>query len=156
MAGFSPWTVPTEPTVLPVQNRPHRSDILAGRQRVSICSTRFHRVGLGLGTNPTRTDPWTPLKATIDGAISELSHVISKLCMSEVLKESEMAVIQIERFWHEAYMDVDIKTMLSGNTVINGFMEILFKSLDPQVLKATIFLLSEMGSKAKDVIQTDF
>ena len=43
-------------------------------------------------------------KATIDGAISELRHVISKLCMSEVLEESEMVVIQIERFWHEAYM----------------------------------------------------
>ena len=70
-------------------------------------------------------------KATIDGAISELRHVISKLCMSEVLEESEMVVIQIERFWHEAYMDVDIKTMLSGNTVINGFMEILFNSVDP-------------------------
>ena len=51
--------------------------------------------------------------------------------MSEVLEESEMVVIQIERFWHEAYMDVDIKTMLSGNTVMNGFMEILFNSVDP-------------------------
>ena len=70
-------------------------------------------------------------KATIDGAISELRHVISKLHMSEVLEESEMVVIQIEQFWHEAYMDVDIKTMLSGNTVINGFMDILFNSVDP-------------------------
>ena len=95
-------------------------------------------------------------KATIDGTISELRHVISKLCMSEVVEESEMAVIQIERFWHEAYMDVDIKTMLSRNTGIHGFMEIYFNSVETQVLKATIFLLSEMGSKAKDVIQTDF
>ena len=70
-------------------------------------------------------------KATIDGAISELRHVISKLHMSEVLEESEMVVIKIEQFWHEAYMDVDIKTMLSGNTVINGFMDILFNSVDP-------------------------
>ena len=91
-------------------------------------------------------------KATIDGAISELRHVISKLCISEVVEEFEIFVIQIERFWHEAYMDVDIKTILSGNTVINGFMEILFNSVDPEVLKATIFLLFEMGSKAKDVI----
>ena len=52
--------------------------------------------------------------------------------MSEVLEESEMVVNQIERFWHEAYMDVDIKTMLSGNTVINGFMDILFNSVDPK------------------------
>ena len=65
-----------------------------------------------------------------------------------------MAVIQIERFWHEAYMDVDIKTMISRPPVVNGFMEILFNSVDPHVLKATIFLLSEMGSTDKDVIQT--
>ena len=71
-------------------------------------------------------------KATIDGAISELRHVISKLCMSEVLEESEMVVIQIEWFWHEAYMDVDIKTMLLGNIIINGFMDILFNSVDPR------------------------
>lgn len=93
-------------------------------------------------------------KATIDGTISELRHAITNLCMSEVLEESEMAVIQIERFWHEAYMDVDIKTMISRPPVINGFMEILFNSVDPHVLKATIFLLSEMGSTDKDVIQT--
>ena len=71
-------------------------------------------------------------KATIDGAISELRHVISKLCMLEVLEESEMVVIQIEQFWHEAYMDVDIKTMLLRNTVINGFMDILFNLVDPR------------------------
>jgi hypothetical protein len=93
-------------------------------------------------------------KATIDGTISELRHAITNLCMSEVLEESEMAVIQIKRFWHEAYMDVDIKTMISRPPVINGFMEILFNSVDPHVLKATIFLLSEMGSTDKDVIQT--
>ena len=58
---FSPWTVPTEPTVFSAQNWLRRSDSLAGRRRVRIFSTRFYRVGLGLGTNPTRTDPWTPL-----------------------------------------------------------------------------------------------
>ena len=76
--------------------------------------------------------------------------------MSEVLEESEMVVNQIERFWHEAYMDVDIKTMLSGNTVINGFMDILFNSVDPKCWNLQFFYCLRWGSKAKDVIQIDF
>ena len=88
-------------------------------------------------------------KATIDGAISELRHVISKLHKSEVLEESEMVVIQIEQFWHEAYMDVDIKTMLSGNTVINGFMDILFNSVDPSCWKLQFFYCLRRGPKPK-------
>lgn len=93
-------------------------------------------------------------QATIDGTLSELRHAITNLCMSEVLKESEMAVLQIEKFWQEVNMDVDIQTMLSRPQVINGFVEILFNSVDPRVLEATVFLLSEMGSRDKDVIQT--
>ena len=34
---------------------------VCGRRRVFLLETRCHRVGSGLGTNPTRTDPWTPL-----------------------------------------------------------------------------------------------
>ncbi|KAJ0091094.1 hypothetical protein Patl1_13281 [Pistacia atlantica] len=65
-----------------------------------------------------------------------------------------MAVLQIERFWQEANMDMDIQSMLSKPPVINGFVEILFNSVDPRVLKATVFLLSELGSRDKSVIQT--
>ena len=38
-----------------------RPDYSAGRRRVDFSPTRFRRVGSGLGTNPTRTDSWTPL-----------------------------------------------------------------------------------------------
>lgn len=93
-------------------------------------------------------------QATIDRTMSELQLAITNLCMSEVLKESEMAVLQIERFWQEVNMDVDIHSMLSRPAVVNGFEEILFNSVDPRVLKANIFLLCEMGFKDKDVIQT--
>ncbi|KAI7980078.1 putative E3 ubiquitin-protein ligase LIN-1 [Camellia lanceoleosa] len=93
-------------------------------------------------------------QATIDGTVSELHLVITNLCMSEILKESEMAVLQIERFWQEANMEVEIQAMLSKPPVINGFVEILFNSVDPQVLTATIFLLSELGSRDGAVIQT--
>ncbi|KAI9192181.1 hypothetical protein LWI28_019302 [Acer negundo] len=93
-------------------------------------------------------------KATIDGIITELRLAITNLCMSEILKESEMAVLQIERFWQEANMELDIQTMLAKPPVINGFVEILFNSVDTRVLEATVFLLSELGSRDKSVIQT--
>lgn len=93
-------------------------------------------------------------QATIDGTVSELRHAINNLCMSELLKESETAVLRIERFWQEANIQVDIKTMLSKPPVVNGFVEILFNSVDPRVLKATVFLLSELGSSDNAVIQT--
>ncbi|XP_044472181.1 putative E3 ubiquitin-protein ligase LIN-1 isoform X2 [Mangifera indica] len=92
-------------------------------------------------------------QATIDGTITAIRHAINNLCMSEILKESETAVLRIERFWQEADMDLDIQTMLSKPPVINGFVEILFNSVNPRVLKATVFLLSELGSRDKSVIQ---
>ncbi|KAL5768811.1 hypothetical protein ACOSP7_015355 [Xanthoceras sorbifolium] len=92
--------------------------------------------------------------ATIDGTITELRHAITNLCMSEILKESEMAILQIERFWQEANMELDIQIMLSKPPVINGFVEILSNSVDTRVLEATIFLLCELGSRDKSVIQT--
>ncbi|XP_062090820.1 putative E3 ubiquitin-protein ligase LIN-1 isoform X2 [Humulus lupulus] len=93
-------------------------------------------------------------QATMEGTSSELRHAISNLCTSEILKESEAAVLRIERFWQEANMEQDIQIMLSKPPVVNGFVEILFNSVDSKVLRATIFLLSEMGSRDKAVIQT--
>lgn len=93
-------------------------------------------------------------QATMDGTISELRLAITKLCLSEILRESEKAVLQIERFWQEMNMGLEIQTMLSKPAVINGFVEILFNSVDPQVLRATVLLLCELGSRDKTVIQT--
>lgn len=93
-------------------------------------------------------------QASIEGTVSALRYAISSLCTSEILKESETAVLRIERFWREADMEEHIQNMLSKPPVINGFVEILFNSVDPKVLKATIFLLSELGSRDKAVIQT--
>ncbi|KAK4370205.1 hypothetical protein RND71_009680 [Anisodus tanguticus] len=90
---------------------------------------------------------------SLDGTISELRRAITNLCTSEILSESEMAVLQIEQFWREGQM-VDIQTMLSKPPVVNGFVEILSNSVDPHVLMATIFLLSELGSRDNGVIQT--
>lgn len=93
-------------------------------------------------------------QATMDRTLNDLRHAIENLCMSEVLKESEMAVLQIERFWKDSYILPDIQTILSKPPVINGFVEILFNSIDCNVLRATVFLLSELGSRDTTVIQT--
>ena len=93
-------------------------------------------------------------QATMDGTISELRLAITKLCMSEILRESEKAVLRIEHFWREMNLRFEIQTMLSKPAVINGFVEILFNSVDPRVLRASVFLLCELGSRDKTVIQT--
>lgn len=93
-------------------------------------------------------------QASTDGAPGDLRLAISRLCTSEVLGESEIAVFQIEKFWRETGTEPGILTALSRPAVINGFVEILFNSVDPQVLGATVFLLSELASKDKFVVQT--
>ncbi|KAD6454725.1 hypothetical protein E3N88_09431 [Mikania micrantha] len=102
-----------------------------------------------------------PLTSTSsdDGTVNELRVAINKLCTSEVLKEAETAVLTIERFWQDLIesglgSEVEIQNMLSQPPVINGFMEILFSSVNTRVLISTVFLLSELGSRNEDVILT--
>ncbi|KAL9993472.1 putative U box domain, armadillo-like helical, Zinc finger, RING/FYVE/PHD-type [Helianthus debilis subsp. tardiflorus] len=93
-------------------------------------------------------------QATIDGNINELRLVITDLCTSQVLKKAELAVLKVERFWQEGKMEGVIQNLLSKPPVVNGFVEILFNSVDTRVLKATVFLLCEVGSRDNDVIST--
>lgn len=93
-------------------------------------------------------------QATADGTFGELRLAITNLCMSEILVESETAILRIEQFWREANMESEIQSMLSKPAVINGFVEILFNSVDPRVLSSTVFLLSDLGYRDKDVVQT--
>ncbi|KAM1046908.1 hypothetical protein PS2_026097 [Malus domestica] len=94
------------------------------------------------------------IQGGFEGVVGELRLAIKNLCMSEILKESEMAVLQIERFWQEANVEWDIQNLLTNPPVINGFVEVLFHSVDPRVLLAAVFLLSELGSRDNAVIQT--
>ncbi|KAJ9538533.1 hypothetical protein OSB04_031266 [Centaurea solstitialis] len=93
-------------------------------------------------------------RASIDATINELRLVITDLCTSQVLEKAEMAVVRIDRFWKEANMEVEVQNMLSKPPVINGFVEILFNSVDTRVLVTTVFLLSELGSRDGGVIST--
>ncbi|XP_061343897.1 putative E3 ubiquitin-protein ligase LIN [Gastrolobium bilobum] len=105
-------------------------------------------------TMPSTSPDSVITQATLDGMISELRNAINNLYMSEILEESEMAVLQIEKLWRRVNLGVDIHSMLSKPPIINGFVEILFNSVEPQVLQAAVFLLAEMCSRDNAVIQT--
>jgi len=105
-------------------------------------------------TTPSTSPNSVITQATVDGMMSELRCAINNLYMSEVLKESETAVLQVEKFWRGVNLGVDIHRMLVKPAIINGFMEILFNSVEPQVLQAAVFLLAEMGSRDNAVIET--
>ncbi|KAI3790166.1 hypothetical protein L2E82_02999 [Cichorium intybus] len=99
--------------------------------------------------------PVTILNRTMaDGMINEFRLVITDLCTSQVLKRAELAVLRIERFWQEGNMEVEVQTTLSKPPVVNGFVEILFNSVDTRVLKAAVFLLCEVGIRDSGVITT--
>lgn len=93
-------------------------------------------------------------QASFDRRSGDLSLALSRLCTSEDLSESEMAVLQIERLLREASGEARVLTALSKPAVVNGFVEILFNSVNPQVLRVAVFLLSELASKDKLVVQT--
>ncbi|KAL8503215.1 hypothetical protein ACS0TY_022094 [Phlomoides rotata] len=92
---------------------------------------------------------------TTDGTmITELRVAITELCTSEILREAEAGVLRIEGLWKEAKREVEIvRSMLSKPPVINGFVEILLTSLDTQVLRAAVVLLTELGSRDQGVVQ---
>ncbi|KAH6823057.1 hypothetical protein C2S53_002051 [Perilla frutescens var. hirtella] len=94
-------------------------------------------------------------QASIDGAMTELRLAITDLCTSEILKEAETAVLRIEGLWREAVMEVQqMQPMLAKPPVINGFVEMLLNSVDARVLRATVFLLTELGCRDDSVVQT--
>ncbi|XP_057806629.1 putative E3 ubiquitin-protein ligase LIN [Salvia miltiorrhiza] len=93
---------------------------------------------------------------TADGAIAaDLRLAIADVCTSEVLREAEAAVLRIGRCWREGALEQhQMLAMLAKPPVINGFVEMLLNSVDEQVLRATVFLLSELGWRDDNVVQT--
>ncbi|XP_073000481.1 putative E3 ubiquitin-protein ligase LIN [Typha latifolia] len=93
-------------------------------------------------------------QASFDCTSGDLHLAISCLCTSEILCESEMAILQIGQYWMETSGEPGILFALAKPAVVNGFIEILFNSVSSQVLLMTVFLLAELTSKDKFVIQT--
>ena len=93
-------------------------------------------------------------QATLETAIGELRAVVSCLCTSEELAESEKSVLKIERLWREAGAEQAVLAALARPAVINGFVEIHFNSVSAQVLQVAVFLLAELASRDDAVVQT--
>ncbi|KAK1417336.1 hypothetical protein QVD17_26463 [Tagetes erecta] len=123
--------------------------LIASWKELTPCNDQFEYQETNYVNVPQSVSEYSP-----NNVINELRLVITDLCTSQVLKKAELAVLKIERFWQEAKMEAEIQSLLSKPPVVNGFVEILFNSVETRVLKATVFLLCEVGSRDSDVIST--
>ncbi|KAH9300559.1 hypothetical protein KI387_012142, partial [Taxus chinensis] len=106
---------------------------------------------LGGGSNqgiPSTKGSINPIMTT------ELRPVILCLCTSENLQECESAVLTIARMWQNTNVESGIQNHLNKPAVINGFVEILSNSVTPQILRAAIYILSELVTVDIMVTQT--
>lgn len=99
---------------------------------------RFMRAALS--TSPTSVLS----QAAVESVINGLKPYISCLCTSEDLQECEAAVLTISRIWNDSKIDSSIHSYLSSPTIVNGFIEILSASLNRDVLRAAIHILSQL------------
>ncbi|XP_073043789.1 putative E3 ubiquitin-protein ligase LIN-1 isoform X2 [Primulina eburnea] len=117
---------------------------------------RFTRTGLS--TSPTSVIS----QAAVEMVINALKPYILCLCNSEDLQECEAAVLMIASICEDSNVDSAINLYLSSPTIVNGFMEILSTSLNKDVLRTTIYILSKLIQADESVgefltsIDTDF
>ncbi|KAK3023798.1 hypothetical protein RJ639_043414 [Escallonia herrerae] len=83
-------------------------------------------------------------QAAVESIINGLKPYISCLCTSEDLKECEAAVLTIARIWKDTKAESGIHSYLSTPATVNGFLEILSASLNREVLKVSVSILSEL------------
>ncbi|OMO97147.1 hypothetical protein COLO4_14846 [Corchorus olitorius] len=98
---------------------------------------RFNRA---ISTSPTSVLS----QAAVETIINGLKPFVSCLCTSNDLHECEAAVLAIVRLWKDAKGDASVHSYLSKPTIVNGFVEILSASLDREVLRTSIYILSEL------------
>eukprot|EP01018_Ginkgo_biloba_P018780 Gb_32193 [translate_table: standard] len=101
---------------------------------------RFTHTETSISSSPTSVIS----QATIEAMMSQLRPSVSCLCTSEDLQECESAVLTIARVWQDSRADPTIQSHLARPAVMNGFVEILSNSLDVRVLRATVYILSEL------------
>ncbi|CAK8572923.1 unnamed protein product [Lathyrus sativus] len=83
-------------------------------------------------------------QAAVETIINSLTPYITSLCTSENLQECEEAITEIARLWKDSKTDPQIHSYLSKPTVISGLVEILSASLNREVLRRSIYILSEL------------
>ncbi|PWA53627.1 E3 ubiquitin-protein ligase LIN-1 [Artemisia annua] len=83
-------------------------------------------------------------QAAVESIISGLQPYITSLCTSEDLKECEAAVLTISKMWKESNGDPSVHAVLATDTIVNGFIDVLSASLSREVLRTTVYILSEL------------
>lgn len=100
----------------------------------------FMQAAAAVSTSPTSVIS----QAAVETIINGLKPYTSCLCTSEDLKECEEAVLKVARIWKESKADPAIHAYLAKPTILNGLAEILMASADREVLRMSIYILSEL------------
>lgn len=90
-------------------------------------------------------------QAAVEAIINSLKSNVSCLCDSENLQECEAAVLAISRLWKDSKAEPGVHSYLSNPTIVKGFVEVLLASMNKQVLRTSICILSELVFAYKNV-----
>lgn len=101
-------------------------------------------------TSPTSVISQAALETMING----LKPHITCLCNSEDLKECEAAVLTIGRIWKDSKSYPGLHSYFSNAKIISGFVEILSASMEREVLRTSVGILSELVSADDRVAET--
>ncbi|KAK4352625.1 hypothetical protein RND71_028143 [Anisodus tanguticus] len=129
---------PSESTPSPTFNHPNHRRI---EEIVEQRSRRFIRAA-AVSMSPTSVISQAATEAIING----LKPYVSCLCTSEDLQECEQAILTIAKIWNDSKLDQSqgVHSYLSAPTIVNGFVEVLSASSRTEVLKTTVYILSEL------------
>ncbi|KAI3934831.1 hypothetical protein MKW92_053903 [Papaver armeniacum] len=111
-------------------------------------SNRFMRAAVS--TSPTSVISQAASEIVING----LKPFTSCLCTSENLEDCEAAVLKIGSTWKDSKNDPGVRSYLSKPTIVNGFVEILSASVNREVLRTSIYVLSELAFVDETVGET--
>jgi len=125
-----------------------------------INSTKSDRKSKRFTRSPASSSPTSVIsQAASETILNELKPYTSCLCTSEDLQECEAAVQAIARIWKDSKADPGIHVYLSKQTVLNGFIEVLSASVDREILRTSIYVLSELviadGSVSETITSKD-
>lgn len=130
----TPWNYPNN---LPTES------ILSSQR--SIGNEVDHKPQRFTRAPPLATSPTSVIsQASVETVITALKPYILCLCNSEDLKECESAILTMAKIWEDSNVGQGIHSYLSSPTIVNGFVEILSASLNKDVLRTTISILSKL------------
>lgn len=96
---------------------------------------------------PVVTSPTSVIsQAALETIINGLKPYIICLCTSEDLKECEAAVLTIGRIRKDSKFDAGLHSYFLNSMIIAGFVEILSASMETEVLRTSVCILSELIS----------